>query len=167
MRGREGEAACGLWIFMGRCHRAERVPRGWQRPGALILLPTQRWWRGFSGRSCCFNLSLQKPSASTGRLSYLIITELQKTVFQSRAGRSSSLSRPTDLLGGVGRQQREGLQYPAPPLQIQHPENPSAPSTHRQNVLQVHGQQKEDSSSCFFPASTHQHRLFQDLIMGQ
>lgn len=38
-----------LRLFVGRCHRAERVPRSWQRPAALILLPThRRWWRGFS-----------------------------------------------------------------------------------------------------------------------
>ncbi|KAI9542571.1 hypothetical protein NQZ68_019255 [Dissostichus eleginoides] len=38
--GRE-EGTCGLGIFMGRCHRAERMLQGWRRPMALILLPTR------------------------------------------------------------------------------------------------------------------------------
>lgn len=114
-----------LWLFVGRCHRAERVPRGWRRPAALILLPTPRRWRSFSGklqtraalishfiRGC--KEAPQKASAPTGEVSpaYLIITELQKTVVQS-AARRFSLYRPTDLQEGVGLQQREGLQSSA------------------------------------------------------
>lgn len=171
-----------LRLFVGRCHRAERVPWGWQRPAALILLPTHRRWRGFRGRLqtraalishfiCGCKAALQKPSASTGRVSaaYLIITELQKTVFQSSADRFS-LSRPTDLLEGVGRQQREGLQSSNAQLHLCRFDTQRI---HKDKMFSKFMANKVTQSKrgffflLFLSCSTRQYRLFQDLIMGQ
>lgn len=70
----------GLWIslgFVGRCHWAVREPRGWQRPGAMMPLPTRRYWRGFCGW-WRFNLSLYLWLCTISQLplhGYLIITQ--------------------------------------------------------------------------------------------
>lgn len=104
-RRRREEGGMGWTRFVGRCHQAERVPRGWQRPAALLLLPTQRRWRdfstGFQTRAALISHFIhgceearQNPWAWTGRLStaFLIMTELQKVGIDSHSTFSTILT---------------------------------------------------------------------------